>query len=426
MRGEQDLIRTLRTAADQVERRDLAEGVARRRRARRTRQRVQVLLAAVAVVAIAGGTTAVLSGEDRQPPPPAVTVTPSAPETSVPKTRPAAELWPQAVVKVPVKNAKGWKTYPVTGLSATEVLLVANSAFEKAGRLEVYDSVSGTIRVLGDIPSPRKKYYPQHIAVGAEYIAWYGETPQDSDDWADFWIMPREGGKARRVGEVAADVERIAVTGDSLVWSVKEGGVYRMPLTGGVPERLPGTDGLRLSAWPWAAARSGDRPDANQTRVVNLETGQSSDVSLPEGVRVMQCHAQWCVGVLDDRVIVQRVDGSERKSLPRALRPHGLRLLLGDRYAVLRPYEPDRNQAEVPVAVVYDLATGLMAGVGERSAGPVSGGVGTGASSSAPSTTVSWDADLQYYEKCGKAGCTVKTRGGGKEYTVLNLAAVTR
>ncbi|GAA3569572.1 hypothetical protein GCM10022419_058100 [Nonomuraea rosea] len=427
MSGEQDLIRTMRTASGQVERRDLAAGVAARRRARRTRQRVQVLLAAVAVVAIAGGTTAVLSGADRQPPPPAVSVTPSAPETSVPATRPAAELWPQAVVKVPAKNAKGWKMYPVTGLSATEMLLIANSAFEKGGRLEVYDSVSRTLRVLGDIPSPKKKYYAQHIAVGAEYIAWYGETPQDSDDWADFWIMPREGGKARRVGEVAADVEEIAVTGDSLVWSVKKGGVYRMPLTGGAPEPLPGGAGLHLSAWPWAVARAVERPGANQTRVVNLETGQSSDVALPEGVQAMQCHAQWCVGVLNKRVIVQRVDGSERKSLPQSLRPNGMRLLLGDRYAVLRPYEPDRNRTGVPLAVVYDLPTGLMAGLGERSAGTaVSGGVGTGASASAPSATVSWDADLQYYETCGKPGCAVKSRGGGKEYTVLNLAAVTR
>ncbi|MEV0382579.1 hypothetical protein [Nonomuraea sp. NPDC050643] len=430
MRDEQDLIQTLRAAADQVRRSDLAEGVARRRRTRRTRQRVQVLLAAVAVVAIAGGVTAVLPGEDRQQPGPAVEVSPSpsVSEALVPATKPVAELWPQAMLKVPLKNPDGWKTYPVTGLSATEVLLVANSRFEKAGRLETYDSASGRSRVLGSIPSPEKKYYPQLFAVGAEYIAWFGETPQDSDDWADFWIMPRQGGAARRVGEVDADVEKIAVTDGFVVWSVRKGGVYRMPLSGGgAAERLPGTDGLHLTAWPWAAGRAGERPDANQNRLVNLETGQSFDVSLPAGVEAMQCNAQWCVGVLEGHVIVQRIDGSERKSLPQGLRPNRMRSLMGDRYAVFKVYDPDRTKTDVPIAVVYDLATGVSAGIGRRSAGVLSGSMTVSTSSSSPSTAVYWDADQESYEECGKTtGCAVKTRGGGKEYTVVNLMAVTR
>ncbi|MFI9590530.1 hypothetical protein [Nonomuraea sp. NPDC052265] len=429
MRDEQDLIHTLRAAADQVNRCDLSEGVARRRRARRTRHRVQVLLAAVAVVAIAGSVTAVLSGKDRKEPEPAVVVSPSpsVSEAFVPETKSAAEVWPQAMLKVPMKDSEGWKVYPVTSLSATEVLLVANSRFEKAGRLEMFDSTSGRTRVLGSIPSPQKKYYPQLFAVGSEYIAWFGETPQDSDDWADFWIMPRQGGAARRVGEVDADVEKIAVTDGFVVWSVREGGIYRMPLSGGAPERLPGTDGLHLTAWPWAAGRAGERPDANQNRLVNLETGQSFDVSLPEGVQAMQCHAQWCVGVLDGHVVRQRIDGSERESLPQGLLLNHMRSLLGDRYAVFKVYDPDRNKTGVPIAVVYDLATGVFAGIGRQSGGVLSSNMAVGASSSSPSTTVYWDADQKSYAECGHAtGCAVKTRGGGKEYTVVNLRAVTR
>ncbi|MEU1726344.1 hypothetical protein [Nonomuraea sp. NPDC005692] len=423
MSDEQDLIRTLRTAAGQVERRDLVGGVARRRRARRTRQRVRVLLAAVAVVVIAGGTTAILSGEDGRDAPPAVQITPSP---SLPAARPAVELWPEAVVKVPAKGSDGRTLRVVTGLSATEVLLVSESAFEKAGRLEVHDSASGTTRVLGDIPSPRKKYYPQLFAAGRGYIAWFGATPQDSVPWTDFWVMPAQGGKARRVGEVDADVDRIALTGDSLVWSVKEGGVYRMPLIGGAPERLPGTDGLHLTAWPWAAGLSDDQPFANHNRVVNLETGRSADVALPDRAEGVQCDAQWCVGMLDGHAIVQRIDGSERRTLPQGLRPQPGRTLLGGSYALFRVYDPDRDKSGVPIALLYDLTTGAMARIGERSVGVLSGNVGSGASSSAPSTTVFWDADETSYEQCANGGCQVKTRGGGKEYTVLNLAAVPR
>ncbi|WP_188188792.1 hypothetical protein [Nonomuraea sp. SYSU D8015] len=421
MRGEQDLIRTLRTAAEQVERIDLAEAVAARRRSRRTRQRSRTLLAAAAVVAIVAGTTFALSGGQERRPQPAVT--PSAPASITP----AGKLWPQAIAKVPATNSTGWKMYPVTALSPTEVLLIANSAFEKAGRLEVYDMARKKTRVLGDIPSPRKKYYLQHIAVSSRYIAWYGETPQDPDKWADFWIMPRAGGTPKRLAEVAADVDRIGLTDDALVWSLKAGGgVYRMPLTGGSPSPLPGTKGLRLMSWPWAGGFASERPDANQTRVVNLETGRSADVSLPDQVEMMQCHAEWCTGIVDSRMVVQRVDGSARKTLPFELRPHGARWLLGDRYALFQVYEPDREKKGVPLGAVYDLATGVTAGLGERSGAPLGGNVGMGGSSSSPSLTPFWDADLQYYEKCGSGGCEIKGRGGGKEYTVVNLAAVTR
>lgn len=347
---------------------------------------------------------------------------------SAPSITPAATLWPQAIAKVPTKNSKGWKMYPVTALSATELLLNAYSAFEKSGRLEVYDMARKTTRVLGTVPSPRKKYYLQEIAVSSRYIAWFGETPQDPDKWTDFWIMPREGGTPERLAEVAADVDNIALTDDSVVWSLKAGGgVYRMPLTGGSPSRLPGTQGLRLMSWPWAGGFASNHPGANQTRVVNLETGRSSDVSLPDGAEMMQCHSQWCVGIVNSRMVVQRVDGSARKTLPLELRPHGARWLLGDRYALFQVYEPGREKQGVPLAVVYDLATGAMAGLGERSGTPLGGNVGMGGSSSSPSMTPFWDADLQYYEECRpNRGCEIKGRGGGKEYTVVNLTAVTR
>ncbi|MEU6713767.1 hypothetical protein ABZ897_20010 [Nonomuraea sp. NPDC046802] len=412
MRGEQDLVRTLRTAAAQVEGLDLAGGVARRRRALRTRQRMRVALAAAAVVAIAGGTTVALSGGERRAQP-AEIVTPEAP-----KITPVEQLWPRAVVKMP---AKKWK--PVTGLSPTQVLLAANSAFEKAGQLGVYDSARGTTRVLGDIPSPKKKYYPQEFAVSSRYIAWYGETPQDNDLWADFWIMPREGGTARRVTEVTADVDAIGLTDDSLVWSVRGGGVYRVPLTGGKPSRVPGSDGLHLTAWPWANGRVSEKPGANQNRVVNLETGRSVDVPLPAQIHMTQCHAEWCVGVGGGRMIVQRVDGTGRKTLPVMFRPDGARWLLGDRYAMFGVYDETRRGQ--PIAVVYDLATGVTAGLGEKSEPWVSGSVMMGASSSAPSTTPSWDADVTYHRECGKGRCVVKTHGGGKQFTVVNLLAAT-
>ncbi|MFC7646235.1 hypothetical protein ACFQX6_40840 [Streptosporangium lutulentum] len=82
--------------------------------------------------------------------------------------------------------------------------------------------------VLTDMPATGVKgYFVQGYEVGADSIAWWGETPNNSDRWADFWVMPRSGGTPKRVGEVTGDlsrVTRIGVTSDSVVWSVTGGG----------------------------------------------------------------------------------------------------------------------------------------------------------------------------------------------------------
>ncbi|YCK38097.1 sigma factor-like helix-turn-helix DNA-binding protein [Actinomadura sp. ATCC 39365] len=302
--------------------------------------------------------------------------------------RPAVELWPEAVVKVPAKDSDGRTVRVVTGLSATEVLLVSESAFEKAGRLEVHDSASGTTRVLGDIPSPRKKYYPQLFTAGRGYIAWFGATPQDSVPWTDFWVMPAQGGKARRVGEVDADVDRIALTGDSLVWSVKEGGVYRMPLTGGAPERLPATDGLHLTAWPWAAGLSDDQPFANHTRAAHRRVRTQDPARRAEATARTDAAGR----------LVRAVQG---------VRPGPRQERRADRPAV-RPDDgrdgPDRGTFRGRPVRERGLGGVLLRTVHHRLLG----------------------RRREVLRAVCERGCQVKTRGGGKEYTVLNLAAVPR
>ncbi|GAA3249429.1 hypothetical protein [Nonomuraea helvata] len=405
MRGEQDLIRTLRTAADRVERLDLVAGVAARRRVRRTRQRMRVLLAAAAVVAVAGGTTAALSGENQRAQP---AVTPSAPRYTS-----AAALWPNAVAKVPARTAEGWKIHPVTALSATEVLMLAPAqALGQPSRLEVYDMARKTTRVLGQVPGIKKMTAPAGLAVGSRYFAWYG--PRFGKP-THFWIMPRSGGTAVHVAQTTANVDSVGLTEDSLVWSLQDsGGVYRVPLTGGAPSRLTGSDGLHLIAWPWAAGYDSDAPTRNHNRIVNLETRQSFDVRVPKKARLTQCTSQWCTGELKGRMFVQRADGAGRKILPAELKPYSPRLLVGDRYALAWLGE-DR----APLDVLYDMSTGAMAGLGERLPGTQVTPVTDGLLTSAPSTTLFWNQDAPPRE-------SGKSPWDAKEWTVLNLLAVRR
>ncbi|GAA3158577.1 hypothetical protein GCM10010466_56690 [Planomonospora alba] len=470
-RNEADLVRVLARAAETAPEpaADLLETV-RRRRARRVRRSVRSALAVAAVIAVTAGGAAVmrgaLSGGGGEGP-----VLGDAPVTAVPERterssrapepvrvgiRPAAEVWPQAVSTIPAKAPDGWSYRPVTALSATELLLTALPSFEKAGRLEVYDTASGSRTVLTDMPGPPgvKGYFPQSVEVGAENIVWYGMSPNDGAGWADFWVVPRSGGTARRIGEVTgapAEVDAIGVTADSVVWSVRAGGVYRMPLGGGTPERIEGTDGLHLLSWPWAADVGERDFQKTQGRLVNLETGQVTEVRAPEGATTFRCGPQWCFGGGDseaDRAVVERVDGSRRGVLP-GLHARGGHLLLArdvGLFAVSGVVGRDERGEEVedpaaPVAALYDPATGALAGIGNRD-GRGNGGYGLGVSSS-PSAVVYWDAGIRTVERCetgsgkavprpsGTAGrtdesvlCGAVEQGGGKELTVVNLLAI--
>ncbi|MED7928765.1 hypothetical protein SMD20_31265 [Nonomuraea sp. LP-02] len=412
MRGEQDLIRTLRTAADQVEQVDLARGVAARRHARRIRQRVRMALAAAAAVAIAGGTTAALSvasGSERR-----------AEEqwTQVEERWPQVEKrWPQAVAKVSARTAGGARILPLTGLSPAEVLLlVAAPAKGKPSRLDVYDLTRRTTRTLAQVPAIKGKEGPDGVTAGPGHIAWYATTGGTTT----FWAVPRTGGTATRVATTSGEVAVLGVMDDSLVWSSWKGGVHRVPLTGGTPSRLPGSDGLRLTSWPWAA-RLGKGVFDNQDRAVDLETGRSFDVRAPKGTRFLRCGPRWCAGELNGRLLVQRVDGTGRRKLPE-LRLYSPRQPYADRYVLAAPATP-RRTGEGPLAVLHDLETGTTIGLGEQRPGTLGTPIAVSKSSSA--TILHWDEDAQPPETCAKKTCAPMTLGR-KEWTVLNLLALTR
>ncbi|MFI7701998.1 hypothetical protein [Nonomuraea sp. NPDC049480] len=146
---------------------------------------------------------------------------------------------------------------------------------------------------------------------------------------------------------------------------------------------------------------------------------------LPKGAQFMRCVSHWCVGEVKGRMIVQRVDGSGLRTLPPELRIYAPHSPHGERFALAAVIEPDKNKPGVPLAVVYDMATGTMAGLGQRILGTVGVPVLAGNGSSAPSLTPYWDQDVQIRQSCEKKRCIPRSYGGGKEYTLLNLAAVT-
>ncbi|WP_066940121.1 hypothetical protein [Microtetraspora fusca] len=445
MRTENDLVEALRNAANGASvPADLDRGVADRRR-RRTRRRHRSLLAAAGVVAVVlGGTAVVRGGHVARSADPVASAAAGAPDVAGADKEPRArEVWPEAVATFPKKAADGFKYRPVTALGPTEILLTAEGSFEKAGRLEVYDTRTRASRVLATMTPGGKGYYVQDVEPGRDYIAWYGTTPNNGRKWADFWVVPRQGGEPVRVGEVTGDlalVDRIGVTGDHIVWSPQSGGVYRMPITGGEPEKVEGTDGLWLDSWPWARDVPGDPfiddkwRNANQALLVDLENGTRRTITPPPGVTGLRCSTEWCLGAVDGTSVSMRVDGADVRRLTGFSH---MGEIYGGRFAEV--------SGSVLLPVLYDLATGKAGAIGAASAdGRGGGGWGHGVSSSSTQVFY-WNAqDVETKETCramperqrkalvaegaapspGAKTCTTETVEPGDENEILNLAAV--
>lgn len=406
-RTEADLVRVLADAAEHapVPDRDLAGAVRVRRRAHRTR----MALACAAVVAIAaGGTVAVRNALPTGNGP----VSPAVQGPSEFAIRPASEVWPGTVTTIPKKTADGLNYWPVAALSPTTLLLIARSPSERT-RLDTYDTTTGRGTPLVRMPSRGGKRldYAQSIEVGDEAIAWWGKV-QGKSIRVDFWVAPKAGGTARKVGEVMgalADVERIGVTRDSLVWSVYGGGVYRMPLEGGAPQPVPGGEGLTLISWPWASDVSAVS-SRNQTKLVNLATEQTLPVNSPEGANDVRCGLVWCVDILGKETVVHRIDGGDLRTLPGS--PTWERILLpGARTGFANLAQRDRY-----AAVVYDPETGLAGGIGNLAKDRGSWGtVSFSSSSSFPSIIY---ADPPSNDRCEEKADKCP------DYLVINLLAL--
>ncbi|MCC5578503.1 hypothetical protein IMZ11_23020 [Microtetraspora sp. AC03309] len=449
MSTEQDPIGAARSAAEGApEPAEFGETLARRRdRGPRHRVRVRAALAVTGIVAVAFGVTAVVRAAQRTDVagPGAASATPGAPERAADDAARQGEgartVWPGAVASMPKKSADGFSYRPVTALGPTEILLTAEPSLERPERLEVYDTKTGRSRVLTTMAPGGEGYIAQNAEVGEDFIVWYGRKPSIPERWADFWVVPRQGGDPIRVGEVTGDlaeIDRFGVTGDHVVWSVRIGGVYRMPIGGGEAEKIPGTDGLWLASWPWARNVPAEsdietgQVAANQDLLVDLRTGARRTITPPPGTTGLRCSSEWCVGRQGGEAVAMRVDGSDRRRVPwHMTQPE----IYGDRFV-----EVYRDTT----SMIYDLVTGKAGGITAVSPDGRSGSYGQGTSSS-PTQVFFWNAaGIEVKRTCAPAageqrkgrpelspspapqatGCRTRTVEPGDDYDVLNLAAM--
>ncbi|MEV4564970.1 hypothetical protein AB0K12_14465 [Nonomuraea sp. NPDC049419] len=408
MRTENELTDALRSAAERAPQEgDLLAALAVRRR-RRHQRRMQILAAGAVVAVLGGGVVGirgVFSGEGHSavsaatPTDMTVSVTTTLPKAALsPSARSkvvdAERLWPGAVFTMPAKNADGWRYRPITSLSATEVLLRAESSFEKTGKFEVYDSATGKSRVVTTVPRTPglDRYFPQTATTDGQSLAWFAHGEKDGEAVREIWTVPLAGGEPRLLGTFTgkhAQIDAIGVDGDHVYWSERSGGVWSIPLAGGEAARVPGGDGLHLMKWPYAVdVADGEKGhDRNQTKLVDLARAAQTEINAPTSAQGLRCGPTWCFGRNGQGLFVQSLDGTNTIALDGISGTSMTRFPILDRFLFAG-------------STVYDAATGEVAAtIGE---GGGSYGVGT---SSEPSTIIYWD---------GEPGT----------FTVLNLAAV--
>ncbi|MEV4220500.1 hypothetical protein [Nonomuraea sp. NPDC049725] len=330
-------------------------------RSRRRRARTQAILAAVAVVVVAGGggiglrealgaDPPVAAGPAREATPSPAMTLPAMP--AVPD--PVAQVWPEAVHTIPAKLPDGRRGRPLTLLDEHTVLLETWESFEKADAVHTYDLRTGRTRKVTDIRTP-KGVFASGFAVGEGKLVW-----QTIDKMrTSFWSVPLSGGKPTAVKTdtpVEGRGDKLVVTGGKIAFSLHEGGVFTLPLEGGAVTPVEGAGRHHILKWPWVGTPGAYTPDNEPSfeRILNVETGQTSQALVRPGEEDIRCGVTACVGRGPGRKPFYRLrDGSGERALPDSTPG-----LAHDRFMTA--------QVRPGVQALLDLTTGRSGDLGVR------------------------------------------------------------
>ncbi|CNF51591.1 Uncharacterised protein [Mycobacterium tuberculosis] len=341
----------------------------RRRRRRRTGA------AALAVAVVLGGTGAagaLLRSGDRPPPAAAAGELKPVPRTGLGTPVKVRDRWPDAVRSVPGRLPNGRELHPVELLDGDRLVGATWSALQRPDKLWSYDLGTGRAGVITDIVVPRgSKIFASDFAIGGDRVIWWLSYRVDGRDTVEIWAAPIAGGAAHKIaGMPGSDVSTLLVDGDTIVWGMS-GGVYQMPLSGGVPAKIPGSGGFGIISWPWLgspASPGREAGDIEYRSLWNVRTGERRKALLAPFTAPWSCGVVWCVaGRPDLGTAVQRRDGKAGRVLPDGF----MAFMTGVVYGRFVPYLPDGPATKNHV--LYDADTGTLLDTGIRRGNEVMG-----------------------------------------------------
>jgi hypothetical protein len=327
---EGDLTRTFRAAGLAAP--DPGSGfsaalTARRRRRARTRM-AGMAGAFAAVVAVAAGVAVLGAPVTRrpdlaQPFDPMPLPTGSLPTVDLSLSKPYRELWPDALVELPLRLPDG-RRYSVVAALGGDAYLVRPWNDRRGFLPVVLDARTGAARELGTVPaSGYAAYDPDGTYLTEHYIAWVvAAREKGGATYHEVWSAPRDGGAAVRRARFGPDEMTVSVAEVGGVFYAGTeppaggGAVYRIP-EGGEPRKVAGSEGYALRYGTWAVRRSVTstqvKPSVSTVdapRFWNVATGERRTPRTLSGVTMIDCNPRVCVGRAAGSLVSYGIDGS--------------------------------------------------------------------------------------------------------------------
>jgi hypothetical protein len=277
-----------------------------------------------AVVAVAAGMVAfgppVIRQPDlAQPLDPAPLPTGSLPTVDLSVAKPYHDLWPDALVELPLRLSDG-RRYSVEAALGGDAYLVV--PWDDRGRFlpVVLNARTGAARELGTVPASGYTAYDLAGTYLTEhYIVWVVSAQEKGGArYREVWSVPRDGGAAVRRARFGPDDMTVSVAEVGGVFyastelSAGVGAVFRIP-DGGEPQKVAGSEGYALRYGPWAVRRkTGDSTAApgEAPQFWNVATGERLTPRTLNGVTMIDCNPRVCVGQAAGSLVSYGIDGS--------------------------------------------------------------------------------------------------------------------
>ena len=289
------------------------------------RQRRTAVIGVAAVVVVVAGL--VVAGglrlrDDRRP-----DAATSAP-VDLTAARPAAEVWPQAVVPVP-GTVDGRPVWPVGRVDDDLYLVVPGDGSRPYQLPVVLTAGTGAVYDLFNDPPGDRVRTLAWASVGERSIVAVTSVDNGTYHATEVWTAPRTGGPAVKRALFEHSDRTLVVTAyevDDTVFA----SVSRSPS----PESAPATrivsisdtgtlrtvvDGFRMRSWsPWATADPErilppGEPDPPPVELFNVVTGERRTPRAPAGVTPVACGVGYCIGDAGGSVVAYRLDGSQQR-----------------------------------------------------------------------------------------------------------------
>ena len=281
------------------------------------RRRVRIaLLAALAAVAVLAGVVAIIAWPGGRgpagPTPPAASTTPLPPAFDLAAARPAEDVWPDAVVRLPHRLPDGRGFAAKARLDDDRFVGVPTrgNAYEPP---VVYDVSSREVDELFT-ERPDDAVYSQPVVSVSERVIvvavkhWpvIGDAAQARPE---VWVAPRSGGPARRRAVFDSGTEVSPFGADAGVFAAvtsrqNSTTVYRLP-SGGSPEEVAKAEGE-----PDPLHGRWLMTGRNPFTFVDVVTGESRTTKMLDGLTGVTCSPDTCIGFDGADLVAHRFDGT--------------------------------------------------------------------------------------------------------------------